>query len=256
MISRPLAHPDDAAAGLRRIIRLAVTPGEARGVVQDEFHHFRVMVRHEDGIVTHAASESPRVPYSLCPAAGERLAALVGVPLTRRVTDIHARIDGRMQCTHQFDLAALAIAAAARGEHRSYRILVTDPVDGRSDYTVQRDDGLILQWQAEGRIILAPEAYAGIDLRQGFTDWAARTLDEDVCEAALILRRAQLIANGRRMMDELNQLSHARPRGGCWVQQPERASLAKRIPHEAIDGLDDPEPDADDKAWLNFGDIR
>ena len=182
--------------------------------------------------------------------AGDRLAALIGLPLTRRVTDIHARINGRDQCTHQFDLAAMTIAAAARGQNRSYRILVTDPTDDVSFFRIHRNDGMLLTWTASHGQIIAPEPFTGKMLRHGFTDWAATALDEDHCEAALALRRAQMISNGRQIIGELNALGHARSRGGCWVQQPERATFAIRIPTFKPDGLSDPELDADDRTWL------
>jgi hypothetical protein len=237
---------------LRRRIAITVSEREARAVVCDDFHHFRVSVSHDHGLVTNFASQSVRVPYSLCPLAGERLEALIGLPLTRSVTDIHGRINGRDQCTHQFDLAAMAIAAAARRQDRSYSILVTDPIEETSFFRISRDDGHTLQWTAARGEILAPEPFAGRNLRHGFTDWAARSLDEDSCEAALALRRTHMISNGRQIMDELNARENARGRGGCWVQQPERATHAIRIPTYKPDGLFDPPLDRDDEAWLGF----
>jgi hypothetical protein len=241
-----------SAAGLRRLIAIIVAPGEARGIVSDDFHHFRVAVRHEAGVVTGFATQSVRTPYTLCPAGGERLEALVGLPLTRRVLDIHGRINGRLQCTHQFDLAAMAIAAAARGSGRRYSILVTDPVDGASFFSLRRDCGPLLAWHVRDDTILSPDDFEGVGLRGGFADWVAQALDDDLGEAALALRRVHMIAQGRQIQDELDAIGHARPRGGCWAQQPERALLAKRIRTGKSDGLTDPELDADDRAWLGF----
>lgn len=239
-------------AGFRRLIKIAVKSGEARGIVVDEFHHFRVAISHKDDIITQVATQWARIPYTLCPAAAEQLSEIVGMPLSQRVTDTHARINTRQQCTHQFDLGALTIAAAVRGTGLTYRLLVSDPIDDFSDYSLHRDDGLTLEWRAQKNYIVSPDRFAGIDMVRGFTDWAARTLDEELCEAALTLRRAHMVANGRRIVDHLNALGQPRANGGCWVQQPERAPSASRIPHIKSDGLHDPEPNADDMAWLEF----
>lgn len=241
----------ETAIGMRRLIAITVSPNEARGIVSDDFHHFRVAVRHEHGIVTGFATESARIPYILCPAAGERLEEIVGLPVTPRVLDIHGRINARLQCTHQFDLAAMAIAAAARGQDRRYRILVTDPVEGAISFLLRRDDGLRLAWQTLDAVIQSPPPFDGVHLRMGFTEWVANTLDDDLGEAALALRRVHMIAHGRQIQDELDALGHARPRGGCWAQQPERALLAKRVPTGKSDGLTDPELDEGDRAWLD-----
>jgi hypothetical protein len=243
---------NETAAGLRRLVAVTVAPGEARGIVSDQFHHFRVAVQHEGGIITGFDTRSARVPYAICPVAGDRLEELLGLPLTPRVLDIHGRINARLQCTHQFDLAAIVIAAAARNEGRSYRILVTDPVDGAIAFLLRRNDGLRLDWQAQDDVILSPPLFAGVNLRIGFTEWVSKTLDDDQGEAALALRRVHMIAHGRQIQDELDALGHARPRGGCWAQQPERALLATRVPTAKSDGLTDPELDADDRAWLEF----
>lgn len=69
-----------------RAIALASRPGEARAVVEDDFHHFRVAILHRDGRVSGTRSSSVRYPYTLCPAAGARLNKLVGSEVSSDVT--------------------------------------------------------------------------------------------------------------------------------------------------------------------------
>jgi len=229
----------------------------ARSVVEDDYHHFRVEILHAEGRVTAAKSESPRYPYSLCPAAGSRLSELVGHALTPRMSDLTGSIDARLQCTHQFDIAALAVAAAARGTRdRRYDAIVEDQAEGPRRARLKRDGVEVLAWDVERRVIVAPEAVAGLALGSGFTAHVAETLDPDAAEAALVLRRAVFISSGRGMTDRLDAIDHAPPRSGCWVEQPERSSLAKRIRGSTQDftGRREVLTHSDD-GWLGFEDL-
>lgn len=241
---------DMTARGMHRIIRIRVHPDIARAVVIDDFHHFRISISHDSHAVTGIRTEAVRYPYSLCPSAGEALRQLIGLPLTRRVFDVSAAIDARMQCTHQFDVAALLITAAARGQPRDYHILVTDPREGRCSARLMRNDGFQMDWIIANGTVLAPADCAGVDLDKGFTAWAAGMPDEDMAEGALALRRAHMIMRGRINLDELNQRSTALARSSCYVMQPERASSALRIPTVLRNDDAPPTLDAGDLAWL------
>jgi hypothetical protein len=241
---------------LNRAVRIAVAPGAVRAVVEDDFHHFRVALRHSAGSVTEIETESFRFPYSLCPDAGGRLRDLIGAPLTTRASEVFKYTNARLQCTHQFDLAALAIAAAARQRDVSYRAHVPDFVDRRSRATLSRRGACVLAWDVEGYALAGPDHYAGRDLGAGFTDWVANALDEDEAEAALVLRRAVFVSRGRRILPELNLRANARGGGGCWVQQPGRAEVARREHgswrdfSSAADSLT-----ASDGDWLAFSEV-
>ena len=118
---------------MNRRIEIATRPHEARAVVEDDFHHFRVTLRHADGVVTEALSRALRWPNALCPVAGERLSELVGMPLNASSAAVLGHTDARQQCTHMIDIAGLAVAAAARGiPRRSYAAVVPDRQDGRT----------------------------------------------------------------------------------------------------------------------------
>lgn len=224
----PLSAPGPQPS-LNRVVRLAGRPGEMRAVVEDDFHHFRVTLHHDGARVATLESASPRFPWSLCPAAGLELRALVGSALDKDMTGSFRIADARLQCTHQFDLAALAIANAARGTvTRRYDMVVPDTEDGRRHATLARDGTPLLDWALDGYAIAAPPPWSGRGLGGGFTAWVAESLDADMAEAALVLRRAIFISGGRGMAERLDRMAHAPDRGGCWVQQPEQAVKARR----------------------------
>lgn len=248
--------PALASGALHRVVRMAVAAGVSRAVVEDDFHHFRLTVRHAEGLVTETVSEAFRFPYSLCPDAGGRLQELAGFALTPRAADVFRHTDPRLQCTHQFDLAALAIAAAARGSGRAYSVVVPDLVDGRTRAALWSGGRELLSWLVEDYAVIEPAPYAGLGLGQGFTDWVTRNLDVDDAEAALVLRRGVFVSRGRRMLDELDSQKHAPDRGGCWVRQPGRAENASRNVRSWRDFSTDPNMlTRSDDAWLAFADL-
>src|SRR3546814_6571017 len=74
----------------------------------------------------------------------------------------------------------------------------------------------------------------------------------DVCSSDLIF-----ISGGRGRTEELDRQPHAVARGGCWVQQPERASLATREKGTSRDHSDRPHQlTAGDDGWLAFEDAE
>jgi hypothetical protein len=234
--------------------RRAEAGGEVRTVLEDDFHHFRVALRHREGRVTDVRAEAPRHPFTACPAAAAALTALVGMTLDPVASAVSRHTEASGQCTHMFDLAGLAIAAAARGVvHRRFEIEVPRHVAGRSQVHLMRDDGLQLDWEVEEGTIIAPRPYAGIDMRKGMARWALTELPPDEAEAALVLRRCALIALGR--LRDIDQDAHARPSGRCYAQQPERATRALRVVGSTWDFTAHPERLClDDRTWLDaFG---
>jgi len=244
-----------AMGTLHRRIEVVVRPAgddlaEARAVVEDDFHHFRVTLRARDGRLVEAVSEAPRYPTSLCPAAGDRLSELVGLELTPAAAAVNEAVDPRQQCTHVFDIAALAVAALAQKRpHRIYEAAVSDPEDEHISAELKRDGETVLAWKLKRARILAPEPYAGRTVGSGFTPFA-RTLPPEETEAALVLRRAVFVAGGRRVADSGQG---GPPVGGCWVFQPERVNLFERRQGVRFDFTGRPQDLAvDDQDWLKF----
>lgn len=199
-----------------------------RAALEDDFHHFRIEMFLDSTLrVLDLRSAALRHPYSLCPRADAPLRALVGTQVQADGGGVAKTLVAQDQCTHLFDLAVLACAAAARGAGaRRYDVEVPIRIDGRTRATLLRDGAPFLGWDVEGMIITAPAPYIGVDLLQGIARWAATNLPPEEAEAALVLRRCAVISRGKGM--PLDSQVHARPTGLCFAQQPERAPLALR----------------------------
>lgn len=243
---------------LNRVIRLNAQPGEVRIVVEDDFHHFRVRLLHDGKIVKDVTSATNRSPYSLCIVAGNRLRELVGMELTTDMTAAFRQTNARLQCTHQHDIAAVAITAAARGTNScKYYVRVPDAVDGKTRPELFKDDNLILQWDLDYDKIVGPKPYVDLGLGGGFTSWVAENLSHEEAEAALVLRRGIYITRGRHMGDSLDDRGFAPSGGGCWVQQPERYRDAIRNKKSVFDFTDRVEElTSKDEDWLAFDTIE
>ena len=189
-----------AGGRLRRRIDLASPEaGEVRAWVEDDFHHFGVILHHDEHRVTGIRGIAERAPWSTCPAAAIKLQDLVGRGLIPRASDVGRLIDMRMHCTHLFDLAGLAMAHAAHGRvHRGYEALVADREDQAAPFeaSLWLDGGCVLAWTvAQGRIV-APPTCAGQSLDRGFRAWT-EGLPTEEADRAFMLRRAVFVAGGR-----------------------------------------------------------
>jgi hypothetical protein len=202
--------------------------GEARAVLEDDFHHFRVMVRHDGTQVTTVTAEALRSPYSACPAAARELQRLAGMVLEPIASAVSRATPATEHCTHLLDLAGLAVAAAAlRRPQCQYDIEVPDRLEGRTQARLARDGQPWLAWDLLETSIASPARYAGVSLRDGLARWALSALPPDEAEAAIVLRRCALISLGRQKA--LDAQVHAVPTGLCYAQQPDRATQALRI---------------------------
>lgn len=241
----------------RRIIirsEFITSQTRVRAVLEDDFHHFRVELASRDGVVSAISGTAPRRPYSLCGNAVEKLDLLLGMPLSPIAHEVTRVTDPTEQCTHLFELAGLAIAAAARGtERRQYDVEVPGRVDGRTQARLSRDGVPLLAWEVLDTVIQGPAPYAGVDVYRGMARWALGTLAPEEAEAALVLRRATGISKGRGM--NLDAQSHAQPNGHCYSQQPQRATQALRMKGSTWDFSGTPERLCrEDEDWLAFAD--
>jgi len=241
-------------SALIRRIGIATRAREARAVVEDDFHHFRVIVRHDGAAVTGVTSEALRRPWTTCALAGEQLSKLEGFKLAPRASAALDYTSAKFQCTHMFDIAGLAIAAAARGiAARRYEAVIPDRAqrDGQTAPVLSRDGVEVLRWDLRGNVLHAPPVFAGRSLRAGFSEWVDRTLDVDDAEAAFILRRAILVSGGRGL--NLDVAVHAPMGGACFVQQPERAPEGLRMVGSTLDFSERREALlSEDGDWLKF----
>jgi len=240
----------------RRRVRIATSKHsgemiEARCAVEDDFHHFRVVLEARDGVITAVRTDARRSPNSLCEAAGHRLQELVGMALNPACAAVFNQRDQFQQCTHQLDLAGLGVAAMAiERPERTYEITVPDRKDGHTIATLYADGQPMLMWRVMGMTIEGPPPYAGQSLGAGFTKFTY-SLGRDQAEAALVLRRALFVSQGRGI--DIDALGIRGPVGGCWAWQPERIAQIRRLPENRRDFSASSEGAlADDVEWLDF----
>ncbi len=223
--------PRDGGQLRRRIDLASPETGEVRAWVEDDFHHFGVILHHDAHRVTGIQGIAERAPWSTCPAAAIKLRDLIGRELIPRASDVGALIDMRLHCTHLFDLAGLAMAHAAHGRgHCGYEALVADRHGPASLFqaTLSLDGRIVLAWTVVKNAIVEPAHMAGQSLDAGFRAWT-ETLPPEEADHAFILRRTVLVAGGRNF--DLDQFGIADDLGMpalCHTLQPEHRMQARR----------------------------
>ncbi|MGH8416924.1 MAG: DUF2889 domain-containing protein [Pseudomonas sp.] len=224
--------------------------GEVRAALEDDFHHFRVCLRHEHGVLSQITGQALRFPYSACPQAIEPLQALSGMALSPIAHSVTRQTDARQQCTHLLDLAGLAVAAALRpAQLRRYDIQVPLRVEGRTRAMLQLNGKQLLEWRISGAIIEGPEPFAGVNIREGMARWALNTLTPELAEAALLLRRCTMISIGKTQ--NLDGQIHASSTDRCYTQQTVRAPQALRMVGSTWDIASNEALCASDQQWLH-----
>jgi hypothetical protein len=215
-----------ADAYRRRIDVTTLGAGTVVADLEDDFHHFRVTLRHDGLKVVAIECESLRWPWATCPGAAVSLQALTDMPLSDRFTAAAAWADPKLNCTHQYDAACIAITHAATGRtHRRYDIEV--PLRNAAGDTRVRlwvDGALRLAWQLTWDGIVDPlPPFDAAPWKGGFMRWADAFLPPDDAECAIVLRRAADIGMGRAM--DLDAVPHAEQlptimAGVCHTMQP------------------------------------
>lgn len=159
--------------------------------------------------------------------------------------------DQFQQCTHQLDLAGLGVAAMAiERPERSYEVTIPDREDGHTNATIHVDGQPMLQWHVFGMTIEGPPPFEGRSLRAGFTKFTF-SLSRDQAEAALVLRRALFVSQGRGV--DIDALGDRGPVGGCWAWQPERIPQLRRFPENRRDfSVSSEVALSGDVEWLSF----
>jgi hypothetical protein len=220
----------------RRIRVVSSRPGVVEAGLEDDQHYFTVTLQHDDTQVQSVTSGAVRAPWSTCADAAEPLRALAGMPLSDRCLAVTRWTESAQHCTHQLDLAGLAIAQAARvvaggAARRQYDAVVPFGLLDGEEHTVTltRDGEPCLEWVMQGGAVVAPSPYADAP-RGGFAHWADATLPPDDAEAAAVLRRACTIGMSRGL--DLDQYPTLADMPGlspvCWSMQPTRAPVAFR----------------------------
>ena len=143
----------------------------------------------------------------------------------------------------------MAAMAIGRPE-RSYEVTIPDREAGHTIATLHVDGQPMLLWHIMDMTIEGPPPYEGRSLRAGFTKFTY-SLSRDQAEAALVLRRALFVSQGRGI--DIDALGDRGPVGGCWAWQPERIPQLRRLPENRRDfSISSEEALGDDLGWLNF----
>lgn len=233
------------SAYLRRIVLTAPDQRTVTADLEDDFHRFGLVLRHDGHHVVSCEGDAVRYPWTECPGATEPLRAVSGVPLHERGNTIADRVSPSANCTHLFDLAALAVAhAAARRSRREYVAVVPDRDDAwRTTATLRRDGNVVLEWELEGLEVRSEGPFHGLRLRGGFQRWTSEMLEPEDAESALVLRRACEISMGRNTpWDRLPAAIDVGEfmLGVCHTFQPGRAEVALRVKGSTRDFSQDP----------------
>jgi hypothetical protein len=242
----------DGPGCARRAIDLRSAGRSVVAWLEDDFHHFGIEMRHDGTRVVAVEGKAERYPRDTCPGAVDILQEVVGIPLDERCTALGRHTNMRLHCTHLYDLLGLAIAHAASGrEHRRYDAMVPDRItaeetpvvsgpSGRTFPELLRDGETVMRWEVVDDVIAGPANYAGISLGRGFRAWT-ETLAVDEAEAAHVLRRATLIAMGRRVdLQALPAEALKWSEGVCHSFQPDVARRSRRMLGTTRDFSDNP----------------
>ncbi len=216
---------------------------ELQGDVADNPHHFRVWLAHDGKRVTAIRGEAVRHPWTSCPHAAGELQKLVGMPLSESSTAVGRHAEPTHACTHQFDLAGLVVAQAARGTpRREYHCTVQDDEAGRTIARCVRDGEPVLEWQIGEAEIAGPAPFTGVPLQRRFMAWCQENLDPELAEAAIVLRRAWFVSPVRHF--DTAQWQRASDIGNgpvCYTFQPGRPEHALRVPDSYRDFTTNPD---------------
>lgn len=203
------------------------------------------MIEHNGTCVTAIQGLPIRVPWSLCPQSAKALDRLIGKPLSLNPLAVLRHTGSSQQCTHMFDLAGLAITHAARGiPQRQYDVEAPYlKEEGARSLSLQRDGQEILNWIIDGTTLLAPQAFAGRNVKR-MSVWAESAFPApDDYEAIAILRRSVLISKARlHDWDIFPTAADTRHgTGACYVFQPGVQERATRMLGTAREFTDAPE---------------
>ncbi|HYE45265.1 MAG TPA: hypothetical protein VEA44_05775 [Caulobacter sp.] len=214
-----LARPGGAFR--RAILLRTLDEASVQAELEDDFHRFGVTLRHDGRRVTAVEGRSVRYPWTSCPLAGGALKALEGLALESHPAALYRHTDARLQCTHQFELAGLAMTHAARpASDRRYDLRVEDFAASGRRATLRRDGRSVLEWRIEDERLVAPAKLAGTSVAS-LNSRSAAALPVEEAEALLLLRRAIWLSRGRWMdIDGVPTAAALDRPGSCFSYQP------------------------------------
>lgn len=226
-------RPDYGHGCYRRRIEVGSRRDRVVAELEDDFHHFGVEVRFDQGRVVEVSARSERYPWTTCPAASAALSVFVGVESDPSLSKLARIAEPDRQCTHQLDLACLAIACRALGiEERSYVAAVPELAEGETHVSLCVDGDMRLEWSLRGMTIASPDPFSGRRLGGGFSAWVESEFPAEKAIEAHVLRRATYIGFGRQYdFDAMpDPVEFARATGSrCHSFHPSVIGEARRI---------------------------
>jgi hypothetical protein len=217
--------PDGAERpAIWRRIRLTPGAGAIQAELEDNFHRFRLTLRHSGGFITGIDADPQRYPWSTCTKAAEYfIVQMLGRTLTEA-----AAIDPSEHCTHLMDLLALCAVYAGAPELVVYDLRAGEPEGGRKWVALRRNGAVADFWRLEGTRIMGEGVLGGRDLRQ-LSTWRSE-LDPQAAAEAHMMRRVALMAdqqaNVREVAERLVDVGAIRM-GACFTYQMPRALEAR-----------------------------
>ncbi len=212
-----------ALPGFRR--RFVVTPlaQSVTAAVEDDYHCMAVTLRHDGSAITGIESMMDRAPWTTCPGAPAVLKSTFEGALLVEASALGLK---QANCTHLYDLAAIAAAHARDPEPLRYDILVCDPVLGDVIAEIRRDDVPVLRIHHRDNVMTAPPVIAGLPLFK-LRGWI-ESLTGAEQDAARLLQWGTILAHGRITPME-RQSDASRMPSNCYTFQPERKLEARRV---------------------------
>lgn len=232
--------------------------------MEDDYHRFGVDLTHDGEKILTIRGRAIRTPWNTCRLAPNALRTLEGLPLKACPSDFIRLSNPRAQCTHMYELAALAGSHVVRGQYEAeYAVEAPYPIGEEPvRATLHRDGELYLEWMVRrtpaadadphapeqvvgGDVIVSPEPFAGRPMRT-LLKWGRDALSPEMFDAVYIFRRAVGISAARTMdLDqegvEIEKLLFSRKTGDCFTFQPDKLATTRRTRGSTLDFGDRPE---------------
>ena len=231
-------NPSYGSGVFRRRIRLTSDGLSVLGELEDSAHGFRCYLKHNGQHLTAIRGESLRTPYDICPGATEPIKQFVGQAIDVSLQDLNTSINARSNCTHLYDLSALALEfcflSHSQGlEQRIIDVEIPDETDQPTTAKVTIDGVEVLAWQLRQWQIVGPSSVAGKPFHKGFASWVNESLSGLEQTAAFAIQKGYLVAESRRYdMDALTGTAAELPEAMnsiCYTYSRENVGNARRL---------------------------
>lgn len=216
-------NPADSPGFRRRII---ILPEQCRvtAALEDDIHCMAVTLQHDGDVIAGVTSEMERWPWLNCPGAMAVLErTFIGMPI--RSAD--PRASKKLNCTHLYDLAELAVSHASDRGSTVYDIAVSDPVARRNRAELWLNGEPRLAFDLFDDVVQSPEAAKGLHLLH-LREWTT-SLSGDEREWARILQWVSLISHSRQMDWTLGEIPDPQMAPSCFNYQPESRQTTRRV---------------------------